>query len=93
MIWIADHGLIEIANLHMNLAIRRDEWTQMAGVADSANPVERSLRNCPLAAFLKPSRELNGAAATQSRTERAILRIRRFLTLIGDWHRSGVGRP
>src|SRR5450755_3334060 len=45
VIRIADHRLIKIANLHMNLTVRGSEWTQIARMAVSTNPNGRPFRN------------------------------------------------
>src|SRR3984885_15641000 len=95
MIGIADHRLIEIANLHMDFAVRRGERSQIAGVPISANPNGRALGNGAVAALLQPSIELNGAAAHigmrgTRHFERSAL-VQRAWSIGRGWESAGPG--
>ena len=68
MIRIADHRLIEIADLHMDFSVGCGERPQISRVTVSADPNGRAFGNGPFAALLQPSIELSGAAAQSTVT-------------------------
>ena len=63
MIRIADHRLVEIPDLHVNLAVGSRQRPQVSRVAIAANPDRRPFRHGALASPLEPSVELYRAAA------------------------------
>jgi hypothetical protein len=63
MVWITDHGLIDVTDLHVDPPVRRRKGTQVAGMAIAADPDGRSFRDGPLAALLQPFVELKRAPA------------------------------
>jgi len=60
---IANHCLVEIANLHLHPTLVVGQWPEVAEVAVTTDPYGGSLRNRPTVLRLQPFVELHGVAA------------------------------
>src|SRR5665213_2227253 len=85
---IADHGLVEIANLNGDASVDAGDGAEIAGMTVAADPHRRTLRQRAALLHLKPFIELDGAAA-----HIGMRRARHLQGLSYLESRSAVGRP